>query len=265
MESAPPLAPKSPSAAPVAFTAAAPALEPAPARVKPLAPERFAVQFTMTRKMFEDLEAIRALCSPGEPRDVVEIFGSALALLRTRLEQRKFAATEHPRRRGARASARPRHIPAAVKRAVWRRDGGRCTFVSDAGHRCEERRGLEFDHVEPVARGGRATVRNLRLRCRAHNQFEAEQAFGSGFMTQRRSAARRDAGSRRAAERREPRRRAAETPGDGSTSPELRARAAAAELAMPWLREFGPPAARARPRAGGCDDSRAGRREAGIG
>jgi 5-methylcytosine-specific restriction endonuclease McrA len=73
-----------------------------------------------------------------------------------------------------------------VKRAVWQRDGGRCTFVGTNGHRCETRRGLEFDHAEPLARGGQATIANLRLRCRAHNQYEAEREFGSDFMRRKR-------------------------------------------------------------------------------
>ena len=73
-----------------------------------------------------------------------------------------------------------------MKRTVWERDGGRCTFVGESGHRCESRTRLEFDHVEPVATGGHATVKGLRLRCRAHNQYEAERAFGRDFMNAKR-------------------------------------------------------------------------------
>jgi hypothetical protein len=33
----------------------------------------------------------------------------------------------------------------------WERDGGHCTFVSVAGHRCQTRKFLEYDHaVEEV-------------------------------------------------------------------------------------------------------------------
>ena len=79
-----------------------------------------------------------------------------------------------------------------MKRAVWERDAGRCTFVSESGHRCESCTRLEFDHVEPVATGGHATVQGLRLRCRAHNQLEAERAFGRDFMNAKRDQARRE-------------------------------------------------------------------------
>jgi len=78
------------------------------------------------------------------------------------------------------------NIPATVRRTVWNRDGGQCTFVSADGKRCDQRRFLEFDHIEPVARGGGATLQNIRLRCRTHNQYEAERAFGADFMEQRR-------------------------------------------------------------------------------
>jgi len=86
---------------------------------------------------------------------------------------------------------------------VWRRDGGQCTFVSDKGQRCEARSRLEFDHTDPVARGGQATVAGLRLRCRAHNQYEAERVFGTGFMQRKRNEARQLA--ERARERARPR------------------------------------------------------------
>ncbi len=73
---------------------------------------------------------------------------------------------------------RSRHIPADVRRAVWSRDGGRCTFVGWNGHRCGERSLLEFHHVVPFAAGGDMTASNLTLRCRRHNGFDAERFFG---------------------------------------------------------------------------------------
>ena len=77
-----------------------------------------------------------------------------------------------------------------MKRAVRERDQGRCTFVAANGHQCDTRKMLEFDHVLPVARGGRSTIGNLRLRCRAHNQYEAEQVYGRRFMEAKREMAR---------------------------------------------------------------------------
>jgi len=69
--------------------------------------------------------------------------------------------------------------------------------VSDAGHRGEARTRLEFDHITPIACGGRSPVENLRVRCRVHNEYAAERAFGKGFMHEKRQAAQGKATPRR--------------------------------------------------------------------
>ncbi len=154
-------------------------------KVAPLAPERFAVQFTMGQEAHDDLLYAQALLGHAIPNgDVAQVVARALKALITKLEQQKSAKTDRPR--ACRHSDDARHIPAEVKREVWERDSGQCTFVGENGHRCESRTRLEFDHVEPVATGGRATVKGLRLRCRAHNQLTAEQAFGRDFMDTKR-------------------------------------------------------------------------------
>ncbi len=64
-----------------------------------------------------------------------------------------------------------RAIPAAVKRQVWQRDGGRCNYVDrETGRRCNSRHLIEIDHILPYALGGGADPGNLRLRCRAHHR-----------------------------------------------------------------------------------------------
>ena len=44
--------------------------------------------------------------------------------------------------------------------------------------------------MNPVARGGEGTTANIRLRCRVHNQYEAERAFTPEFMAGKRQEAR---------------------------------------------------------------------------
>jgi 5-methylcytosine-specific restriction endonuclease McrA len=75
-----------------------------------------------------------------------------------------------------------RHIPAALKRAVWKRDQGRCTFVDSRGCRCRETGLLEFHHEQSFAKDGPMTLENLALRCRPHNDLAAEQDFGREHM-----------------------------------------------------------------------------------
>jgi hypothetical protein len=167
------------------------ALVEAPARraqVTPLAPQRFAFRATLDQETHDLLRQAQALLSHAIPTgDEVQVLRRVLQIAVGELQRRKFAVTERPRQSRVK-STRPRYVPAAVKRAVWERDGRQCTYVSPAGHRCTERYFLELDHIDPVARGGRATADSLRLRCRAHNQLEAERVFGAAFMNRKREA-----------------------------------------------------------------------------
>ena len=77
-------------------------------------------------------------------------------------------------RTSAAMSGKPsgRSIPAAVRREVWRRDQGCCSYVDRrTGRRCGSRFFLEIDHIVPVAQGGAAEPANLRLRCSAHHRY----------------------------------------------------------------------------------------------
>jgi 5-methylcytosine-specific restriction endonuclease McrA len=90
----------------------------------------------------------------------------------------KFGVSDRPRRCRI-ALMNGRHIPAAVRRAVALRDGWPCAFIGKGGHRCEARRRLEFHHLVPYEVGGASTVENIQLRCRAHNQYEADLFFAA--------------------------------------------------------------------------------------
>ncbi|OGF16713.1 MAG: hypothetical protein A2W00_14655 [Candidatus Eisenbacteria bacterium RBG_16_71_46] len=190
--------------------------------------------------------------------DMAEVLDRALDALIERLEKRKFAATDRPRPGPRRSTAGGRHVPAHVKRGVWERDGGRCTFVSASGQRCPATSRLEFDHVTPVSRGGSATVAGMRLRCRAHNQYAAECAFGAGFMSHKRDAAARNAAARNAAAREaaagaRPRAAAARDAAAARARAAAATRARAAAEVIPWLRRLGLRADEARHAAARCE------------
>jgi hypothetical protein len=75
-----------------------------------------------------------------------------------------------------------RHIPAAVRRQVWERDDGRCTFSDARGVRCRATRAIEFHHGHPYALGGSHCAENITLHCRSHNALAAEGDFGRDVM-----------------------------------------------------------------------------------
>ena len=142
-----------------------------------LAPERYKLQFTISHDTHAKLRRAQALARHVIPSgDPAEIFDRALTLLLQDLERRRCAAVRSPRP-GRELVGGSRHIPASVKRYVWRRDEGRCAYTGRQG-RCTERSFLEYHHVRPYALGGVATTANIELRCRAHNAYEASLFFG---------------------------------------------------------------------------------------
>jgi len=77
------------------------------------------------------------------------------------------------------SNSRSRHIPRAVQRAVYARDGMQCSYVDPVtGRRCDSRFALELDHIRPFALGGAATADNFLVRCKNHNQLHSIQSFG---------------------------------------------------------------------------------------
>jgi len=168
--------------APQTMESESPVLEirpPARPVVVPLSPKRFKIQFTADEQTHDLLRRAQDLLRRQIPNgDVGEVMAKALKVLVYQLEKEKIAATERPRE-GRGSASRSRHVPATVRREIWKRDGGRCAFVAQNGRRCTERGFLEFHHVVPYRAGGEATVDNVQLRCRAHNGYEAELYFGS--------------------------------------------------------------------------------------
>jgi hypothetical protein len=146
--------------------------------VAPLAADRYQVTFTATGATIAKLRQAQEMLSHAIPTgDVGEIFDRAMDALLAEAARRRHAATDRPRP-GRDTAPGSRHIPAAVERAVWVRDEGRCAFVAGSGRRCEERKFLEFHHRVPWTAGGPPTPANIALRCRAHNVYEASVYFG---------------------------------------------------------------------------------------
>jgi hypothetical protein len=161
-------------------------------KVAPLSAQSFELHATIDRDAHEMMMYAQSLMGRVGSEQIPGVLKRAFKALVAELEKKKFGATTR-RQRTPRAPSNRRHVPAHVRHAVWERDGGRCTFVSDSGRRCPAESSLEWDHIDPIARGGESTVENVRLRCRAHNQFAAECTFGAGFMDEKRREARRAA------------------------------------------------------------------------
>ncbi len=135
-----------------------------------VAQDRWSLRVTIDRDLKNDLETLGALLSHKVPSgDLAAVLHEAVRCGIEKHGKRKGAVAPARRRSpspAARKSQDPRVIPMEVRRQVWRRDGGRCTWTSPEGKRCGSRWQLELDHVTPPLFGGGATVDNLRLRCK---------------------------------------------------------------------------------------------------
>jgi len=157
--------------------------------VTPLSQESFKIVFTASRETRQTLVTAQALLRHRVPDgDIATILAMALRLLVEHVTKERFGAgrkTRAPRQPALGPASR--HIPAAIRRAVFERDGGRCAFVSSDGRRCESIDGLQFDHVDGFARTHAHELDKLRLVCRAHNQHAADQMYGREFMDKARA------------------------------------------------------------------------------
>lgn len=160
------------------------------ASTKPLSPGRYKLELTAGQALHDKLQQLQDLLRHQVPDgDLAVLVERAVDLLIDKTMQQRFAKTRAPKKNERRPSTRrtrSRYMPRAVVRAVHQRDAGRCTFVSPEGKRCSARGFLELHHHLPYARGGEASVENLRLVCRAHNALFAERDYGPDLMRSKR-------------------------------------------------------------------------------
>jgi 5-methylcytosine-specific restriction endonuclease McrA len=167
--------------------------------VMPLGAERYKVQFTASATFRDKLERLQALMDRRRSDvSLASAIEAAVDEKLARIEARCFGRTDKPRRATVPpdTKARSRHIPAAIRRTVWRRDEGRCRFVDQEGRRCSARHALEFHHVHPFGLGGEHRADDLRLYCRTHNGYVAEIDYGRRLMSERSRPRDRGAGPR---------------------------------------------------------------------
>jgi len=162
---------------------------PRPAVVAPLSAETYKVQYTASRAQRDKLREAQDLLRHQLPAgDLAEIVDRALTLLIADVKKKRFGVGRKPRKPAAAVEgpARSRQVPDAIKREVFERDGGQCTYVGPDGRRCEERGWLEVDHRDGFARTWEHRVESSRLLCRAHNGYAADRMYGRQWMDAKR-------------------------------------------------------------------------------
>jgi hypothetical protein len=184
-----------------ALTQATAALAPRRDDVDPLTAELSRLSTTVSRRFLQKLKSARVGLGHAIPHATTEqVLEAALDLLlekqaRARGQVKKPRTVVAPTPTQVQPAAEPNFseplhrrdghreaIPAAVKRAVWERDQGRCTWPLDGGGCCGSTHRLELDHIVPWADWGGEQEANLRLLCGGHNRLAARQAFGDRVM-----------------------------------------------------------------------------------
>jgi hypothetical protein len=158
-----------------------------------LSPTQTEIRFVADDSLIEKLKAIRELDAHVQKDPTyLELFHRMADLVLNELDPRakKPAPPAEPEvssqkvaiTQTTREPSKTRYIPESLKREVWKRDQGLCTYQSPDGKRCKSRFALQIDHKIPLAWDGKTELANLQLLCRTHNQFKAIQQFGEEKM-----------------------------------------------------------------------------------
>jgi phage terminase small subunit len=175
-----------------------------PDRVKPVTQDQSEVRFVADQKLLDQLEQIKGLLAhKNSNMTLAELIGEMAKLSLEKLQPKPPKPSQTPQdhsgagaaptqvlpKRAVVKNSRPtsqmsRYVPAEVKRAVYHRDGGKCCYVDRAtGRRCNSTFGIEYEHIRPFAQGGNATVYNIQILCKSHNQLRAIAAYGEQKMS----------------------------------------------------------------------------------
>jgi 5-methylcytosine-specific restriction endonuclease McrA len=148
---------------------------------EPLTPNLQPLHMTVSKQFIDMLDAARKGQGHAQPGASAEkVIEAALDLLLAQQAKRR-GVVKRPQK-NPRPAKNDSHIPAAVRREVWSRDEGKCTWPLDSGGTCGSTLRLEIDHVVPRGRGGASTADGCRLRCKSHNQLAARQVYGDDWM-----------------------------------------------------------------------------------
>ncbi|MFT3914318.1 MAG: hypothetical protein QM704_09435 [Anaeromyxobacteraceae bacterium] len=170
--------------------------------IVPVAKDEFQLRAHMdeeTNRLFEELAGLLANVVPDRaPAKLLAI------MVRDSLEAQK-------RKRGLLKPTRARKpvpekeptpgirqpVPDAVRRAVLERDGYRCRFGEEEGHRCETTENLTMEHKDGALVTGSSTIDELLTYCFPHNIYAAFLKFGPEFMLRKIEEARAEREARR--------------------------------------------------------------------
>ena len=157
--------------------------------------QRVKIELSASESLAKKIQRAKELLRHKYPEGKLEdILNEALELLLNKKDpqrkiQKKELAKEEVSQKESQTSLKmssslsdtgikTRYVPEKIKQDIYKRDEGKCSYISPNGKPCGERNFLELDHVQPWALGGKSSEDNLQLLCRTHNQWRSEKTFG---------------------------------------------------------------------------------------
>ena len=162
-------------------------------KVRYLNKDQIEIKLTVNKNSYENLEILKSLLSHKSPNMSYGRLFQTLSELgldkydpRRKLKKQKeknlptkiknnFSPAAGRVRNNKEVSSEKiasRYIPTKIKRLVWTRDQGQCTYICpETKKKCGSKHFLQIDHIHPYSLGGSSKLNNLRLLCAGHNQY----------------------------------------------------------------------------------------------
>ena len=153
-------------------------------RVRELGQGKTEIKIILDEEGMKNLETLKHLLSHKNPN----LSYGELVLFLLRLGLKKYDLRQKPLKKTSvqtlmrqplqKQKLMTRHIPMNIRRKVWQKDEGRCSYKDFKSNRkCGSKHRLQVDHIQPFALGGKHEIQNLRLLCANHNRNRSQQTF----------------------------------------------------------------------------------------
>jgi HNH endonuclease len=154
-----------------------------------LTEDKIEVKAVISKDLKVKLDRLKNLLSHKNPNmNFNELLNEVADIALERLDRTKqYSAPAVPQSKEPRKreTSHTRFIPERIKRKIWQRDRGRCTFTSPiTKQKCNSQFQLQIDHITPFSQGGLNREDNLRLVCSNHNKLLATEILGKQVMGQ---------------------------------------------------------------------------------
>ena len=162
-------------------------------KVRYLDKNQIEIKFTLNKNAYENIERLKHLLSHKNPNMSYQELFSILAEMglkkydpRQKLKKKEKSGQINRTKKGqfiqkvqvknnkqsGLCYTSSRYIPARIRRLIWARDYGECSYICpETKKKCGSKHLLQIDHIHPYSLGGSSGTGNLRLLCAGHNQY----------------------------------------------------------------------------------------------